>query len=52
MPQMAPLNWIMLMIYFIMILLMFNYMNYFIFLYIPKIKNLQKMNFKLINWKW
>nr|QWL15082.1 ATP synthase F0 subunit 8 [Xenostrongylus variegatus] len=33
MPQMAPLNWLILLIYFMTIFLMFNVMNYFSFLY-------------------
>nr|SPP23436.1 ATP synthase F0 subunit 8 [Graphium sarpedon] len=54
MPQMMPINWIMLFIYFILIFILFNIMNYYIFIpknknnYLPLMKNLKK-NF---NWKW
>nr|AXS66505.1 ATP synthase F0 subunit 8 [Tenebrionoidea sp. 8 KM-2017] len=51
MPQMSPLNWLMLMLFFITIFLFFNILNYYLILYknnfsssIKKIKNL--------NWKW
>nr|QWB85745.1 ATP synthase F0 subunit 8 [Acanthocinus griseus] len=51
MPQMAPLNWLMLMFYFIMIFLTFNIFNYY--LWNPKYSSTnnfkKKMNF---NWKW
>nr|ALO77047.1 ATP synthase F0 subunit 8 [Brentidae sp. GENSP01] len=52
MPQMSPLNWLSLMLFFIMILLWFNSFNYFIF------KNINKNEFKIksmktqLNWKW
>nr|ALO76618.1 ATP synthase F0 subunit 8 [Lema sp. LEM01] len=51
MPQMAPLNWISLMIYFVMLLYMFNMMNYFINLFLPKKSFIKIKNLKL-NWKW
>nr|QEJ81594.1 ATP synthase F0 subunit 8 [Asymmetricata circumdata] len=51
MPQMSPLSWLNLFIYFILIFMIFNTMNYFSFLY----KN-KKLNFKSqkkqLNWKW
>nr|YP_010464213.1 ATP synthase F0 subunit 8 [Strongylium kulzeri]UUL71590.1 ATP synthase F0 subunit 8 [Strongylium kulzeri] len=51
MPQMAPLNWLSLMIMFVLILVMFNILNFYSFPYqikqvTPKSKSLQ------INWKW
>nr|YP_010464239.1 ATP synthase F0 subunit 8 [Borboresthes tibialis]UUL71616.1 ATP synthase F0 subunit 8 [Borboresthes tibialis] len=51
MPQMAPLNWLTLMIMFSIILVMFNVMNFYSFPY--KIKG-SKMTTKktTINWKW
>nr|ARH55211.1 ATP synthase F0 subunit 8 [Teredus cylindricus] len=51
MPQMAPLNWMMLFIYFSFMLLIFNSMNYFSFMYNPKFFSFKKKLFK-INWKW
>nr|AML26791.1 ATP synthase F0 subunit 8 [Scarabaeidae sp. BMNH 1274753] len=51
MPQMAPLNWLMLFIYFCMIFMIFNIMNYYMFNY--KIKNiLFKKKKSIMNWKW
>nr|QNP10035.1 ATP synthase F0 subunit 8 [Ochthebius delgadoi] len=53
MPQMAPMNWLVLFITFSMIFLMFNSMNYFSFKYNNLNKN-KLFNKKLIklNWKW
>nr|ATL15400.1 ATP synthase F0 subunit 8 [Callosobruchus maculatus]ATL15439.1 ATP synthase F0 subunit 8 [Callosobruchus maculatus]ATL15452.1 ATP synthase F0 subunit 8 [Callosobruchus maculatus]ATL15465.1 ATP synthase F0 subunit 8 [Callosobruchus maculatus] len=52
MPQMAPLNWLTLMTFFIMIVLIFNSMNFFSFIYpIKNSKSLQKKT-TLYNWKW
>nr|AXS66341.1 ATP synthase F0 subunit 8 [Staphylinoidea sp. 6 KM-2017] len=51
MPQMAPMNWLILFIYFTLIFLLFNSMNYFSFIY-PQ-KNSFKKKIKLnLNWKW
>nr|YP_010282281.1 ATP synthase F0 subunit 8 [Layahima weiweii]UHM24944.1 ATP synthase F0 subunit 8 [Layahima weiweii] len=52
MPQMSPLSWWMLFIYFIILLLMFSIMNYYIFFYsIPK-SSIMKIEIKSMNWKW
>nr|AXS65382.1 ATP synthase F0 subunit 8 [Cucujoidea sp. 3 KM-2017] len=51
MPQMAPLNWLILFIYFLLIFFMVNSMVYFIFKYTPKIKTFNKKNIKY-HWKW
>nr|WAM61666.1 ATP synthase F0 subunit 8 [Athyma opalina] len=53
MPQMMPINWIFSFIFFIMIFITFNIMNYFIFNfkninYIPQNKKM-KNDF---SWKW
>nr|QWB85873.1 ATP synthase F0 subunit 8 [Purpuricenus lituratus] len=51
MPQMAPMNWLTLFIYFSAVFLMFNMMNYFSFL--QPIKSSKKMKKKTsFNWKW
>nr|YP_002265513.1 ATP synthase F0 subunit 8 [Sphaerius sp. BT0074]ACF35085.1 ATP synthase F0 subunit 8 [Sphaerius sp. BT0074] len=52
MPQMAPMNWIMLFLYFTMIFIMFNSLNYFMFT--KKNMNFTKNNFlqKTMFWKW
>nr|AFP16935.1 ATP synthase F0 subunit 8 [Boros schneideri]ARH54870.1 ATP synthase F0 subunit 8 [Boros schneideri] len=51
MPQMAPLNWLTLMIYFMIILFLFNSLNYYSFMYIKKTfyKSTKKTS---LNWKW
>nr|APX39582.1 ATP synthase F0 subunit 8 [Dibolia occultans] len=51
MPQMMPLNWLMLMLFFILTFYLFNNFNYFSFNYTPKKNNLTKKNIYLI-WKW
>nr|ATN23481.1 ATP synthase F0 subunit 8 [Bruchus sp. EMHAU-15071302] len=51
MPQMAPLNWLTLMIFFTMIFLMFNSLNFFTFNY--EVKKMTSFKKKLTyNWKW
>nr|APX39303.1 ATP synthase F0 subunit 8 [Chaetocnema hortensis] len=51
MPQMMPLNWVILMFFFIMIFYLFNNMTYFIFLNKIKKMKTSKLNIKN-NWKW
>nr|ARH53886.1 ATP synthase F0 subunit 8 [Hygrotus nigrolineatus] len=54
MPQMMPLNWIFLYIFFSMMFILFNFMNYYCYLIKNKIN--QHNSIKLIkikyNWKW
>nr|YP_010134462.1 ATP synthase F0 subunit 8 [Heortia vitessoides]QWM93952.1 ATP synthase F0 subunit 8 [Heortia vitessoides] len=53
MPQMMPINWIMSFFFFIMIFILFNIMNYYIF--INTNKNFDnKISLKKNNfiWKW
>nr|UFZ13271.1 ATP synthase F0 subunit 8 [Corydalus sp. 3 YLJ-2021a] len=52
MPQMAPINWLILFILFSSILILFNIMNYFISM--PTSPELTLKNFKSthLNWKW
>nr|YP_010538736.1 ATP synthase F0 subunit 8 [Pteroptyx tener]QTC08244.1 ATP synthase F0 subunit 8 [Pteroptyx tener]QTC08257.1 ATP synthase F0 subunit 8 [Pteroptyx tener]QTC08270.1 ATP synthase F0 subunit 8 [Pteroptyx tener]QTC08283.1 ATP synthase F0 subunit 8 [Pteroptyx tener]UYE92347.1 ATP synthase F0 subunit 8 [Pteroptyx tener] len=51
MPQMAPLSWLNLFIFFIMIFMLFNVMNYFSLIY--KNNNIKKDTKKsIITWKW
>nr|YP_009002402.1 ATP synthase F0 subunit 8 [Henosepilachna pusillanima]AHH29997.1 ATP synthase F0 subunit 8 [Henosepilachna pusillanima] len=50
MPQMMPLNWMMLMMQFIMIFFMVNILIFFIPLTKPMKFKLFNKNF--INWKW
>nr|UPX88613.1 ATP synthase F0 subunit 8 [Pterostichus melanarius] len=54
MPQMAPMNWWFLYIMFMLIFLMFNFINYYMFLiknYSDSIKNNNYIS-KIVNWKW
>nr|QWZ46417.1 ATP synthase F0 subunit 8 [Stenomorpha consobrina] len=52
MPQMAPLSWLTLMMFFIMLFLMLNIMNYFSFTHIIKPKKTSSISKFKINWKW
>nr|AXS66371.1 ATP synthase F0 subunit 8 [Cucujoidea sp. 12 KM-2017] len=51
MPQMAPMNWLTLMIFFSIIFMIFNSMNYFSFTY-PSITQSIKTSKKFFSWKW
>nr|AND96748.1 ATP synthase F0 subunit 8 [Onthophagus longimanus] len=51
MPQMAPINWLMLLIYFSMIFMIFNVMNFYCFNYNIKSFSFKKQ-IKKLNWKW
>nr|YP_010134475.1 ATP synthase F0 subunit 8 [Pseudonoorda nigropunctalis]QWM93965.1 ATP synthase F0 subunit 8 [Pseudonoorda nigropunctalis] len=53
MPQMMPINWILSFFFFIMMFIMFNIMNYYIYMNKNKLIN----NYKIIKnknqiWKW
>nr|UFZ13401.1 ATP synthase F0 subunit 8 [Neohermes filicornis] len=52
MPQMSPINWLILFMFFSMMLIIFNIMNYF--LINPEIPNNSYKNIKInsLNWKW
>nr|UBN09045.1 ATP synthase F0 subunit 8 [Panesthia tryoni tryoni] len=49
MPQMMPLSWIMLYMFFISILFMFSFINYYSFIPLPLLKE-KKMSSKIMNW--
>nr|QNG56174.1 ATP synthase F0 subunit 8 [Cucujus sp. MJ-2020] len=51
MPQMAPLNWLSLYIFFIMIFILFNCINYYNFTYSIKSFKIKKSSIST-NWKW
>nr|AXS65134.1 ATP synthase F0 subunit 8 [Staphylinoidea sp. 9 KM-2017] len=51
MPQMAPLNWLILFFMFIFIFLIFNFINYYQFIYNSKMIKFSK-KIKKLNWKW
>nr|YP_009470462.1 ATP synthase F0 subunit 8 [Rhadinosa nigrocyanea]AVF96877.1 ATP synthase F0 subunit 8 [Rhadinosa nigrocyanea] len=50
MPQMAPMNWVTLLIYSIIMLLILNTMMYFVVQQMPQ--SSKKLNSLKINWKW
>nr|ASM41825.1 ATP synthase F0 subunit 8 [Olenecamptus subobliteratus] len=51
MPQMAPLSWLTLFIYFISIFFLFNIINFYMFNY--TFKTTKKISTKInYNWKW
>nr|YP_009142419.1 ATP synthase F0 subunit 8 [Platycnemis foliacea]AKH04371.1 ATP synthase F0 subunit 8 [Platycnemis foliacea] len=52
MPQMAPMSWLILFLFFSIMLIMFSTMNYYH--YTPMIKKSEKTSFKKLtmNWKW
>nr|ASL05709.1 ATP synthase F0 subunit 8 [Monochamus sartor urussovii]UZT27195.1 ATP synthase F0 subunit 8 [Monochamus sartor urussovii]WDE75824.1 ATP synthase F0 subunit 8 [Monochamus sartor urussovii] len=51
MPQMAPLSWLILFLFFILTYLIFNIMNFYSFNYM--IKSTKKIKSSLsYNWKW
>nr|AND96619.1 ATP synthase F0 subunit 8 [Euoniticellus intermedius] len=51
MPQMAPINWLMLLIYFSLIFMIFNSLNYYAFNYLIKKQSFFKKK-NILNWKW
>nr|UFZ13245.1 ATP synthase F0 subunit 8 [Platychauliodes sp.] len=52
MPQMAPLSWLILFMFFTIMFIIFNMMNYFITNYsIPSTEN-KNIPMKSFNWKW
>nr|AXS65021.1 ATP synthase F0 subunit 8 [Cleroidea sp. 1 KM-2017] len=51
MPQMSPMNWIILFMNFLLIFFLINANNYFFIKYEFKSKILSK-KIKTINWKW
>nr|YP_009001910.1 ATP synthase F0 subunit 8 [Neochauliodes bowringi]AFB20492.1 ATP synthase F0 subunit 8 [Neochauliodes bowringi] len=52
MPQMAPLNWLILFIFFIMLFILFNIMNYFLILPKSNLHSSYNMKNYSLTWKW
>nr|YP_010968370.1 ATP synthase F0 subunit 8 [Satarupa monbeigi]WNO18670.1 ATP synthase F0 subunit 8 [Satarupa monbeigi] len=52
MPQMMPINWIISFIFFILIFILFNIMNYYIYNIKKKNKSIKKNFTYNLNWKW
>nr|UFZ13898.1 ATP synthase F0 subunit 8 [Neochauliodes umbratus] len=52
MPQMAPLNWLILFIFFIILFIMFNIMNYFTISPNPESSSSYNLKNYSLTWKW
>nr|AVN67928.1 ATP synthase F0 subunit 8 [Parcoblatta fulvescens] len=52
MPQMMPLSWLLLYMYFCLLLLLFNSMNFYSHIPTPVNLSSKKIYIKIINWKW
>nr|YP_010414110.1 ATP synthase F0 subunit 8 [Omophron limbatum]URQ84652.1 ATP synthase F0 subunit 8 [Omophron limbatum] len=52
MPQMAPMNWMFLYLMFSLIFLLFNFMNYYLFMIKNNKTNINKIMKFYNNWKW
>nr|AFU50178.1 ATP synthase F0 subunit 8 [Exema canadensis] len=52
MPQMAPINWMSMSIFFIVALAIFSNMNYFIFKYQPSKTHALQKKATPNNWSW
>nr|AOY39123.1 ATP synthase F0 subunit 8 [Georissidae sp. BMNH 840458] len=52
MPQMAPLNWTLMLIMFSLTFILYNIMNFYSLKYNYKNMNLYNNKIKFINWKW
>nr|ARH55083.1 ATP synthase F0 subunit 8 [Mecinus janthinus] len=51
MPQMMPMNWLELYMYFSSLFMLMITMNFFMLMYKPKSKNYNKIKI-FMNWKW
>nr|AET13033.1 ATP synthase F0 subunit 8 [Bittacomorphella fenderiana] len=54
MPQMAPMSWLILFMFFSIIFIMFNMMNYYnsMPIYSSKTKSITNIKINSMNWKW
>nr|YP_009250314.1 ATP synthase F0 subunit 8 [Periplaneta lateralis]AMW91069.1 ATP synthase F0 subunit 8 [Periplaneta lateralis]AVN67789.1 ATP synthase F0 subunit 8 [Periplaneta lateralis]UEV86525.1 ATP synthase F0 subunit 8 [Periplaneta lateralis] len=52
MPQMMPLSWLMLFLFFSIMFMLFNSMNYFSYIPINLSMEKKMINSKMMNWKW
>nr|YP_004934834.1 ATP synthase F0 subunit 8 [Trichocera bimacula]AET13098.1 ATP synthase F0 subunit 8 [Trichocera bimacula] len=54
MPQMAPLSWLILFIIFSITLILFNVMNYFMYIpsYLKSESEQKNIKSNSLNWKW
>nr|UFZ13958.1 ATP synthase F0 subunit 8 [Taeniochauliodes natalensis] len=52
MPQMSPMNWLMLFLFFSMMLIMFNIMNYYLINPLSMKYSIKNFKMNSLNWKW
>nr|AWN56386.1 ATP synthase F0 subunit 8 [Selenophorus alternans]AWN56425.1 ATP synthase F0 subunit 8 [Tetracha sp. DPP-2018] len=52
MPQMAPMNWILLYLMFSITFIMINFLNYYICMMDSPLTQNKIMTQKTLNWKW
>nr|YP_010620983.1 ATP synthase F0 subunit 8 [Periplaneta ceylonica]WAX39366.1 ATP synthase F0 subunit 8 [Periplaneta ceylonica] len=52
MPQMMPLSWLTLFIFFCMMFMMFNFVNYFSYIPMKLMIEKKMISMKIMNWKW
>nr|AVE15553.1 ATP synthase F0 subunit 8 [Odontomantis sp. JZ-2017] len=52
MPQMMPLNWLMLFMFFSILMILFNVMNYYMSINKSYLISPIKSKIKTLNWKW
>nr|WGO57915.1 ATP synthase F0 subunit 8 [Episymploce forficula] len=52
MPQMMPLSWLSLYIFFTSMLMLFTFMNYYSHIPSPSVTSKKMINTKTMNWKW
>nr|QAU54272.1 ATP synthase F0 subunit 8 [Desmopachria sp. ITV9392]QPA36187.1 ATP synthase F0 subunit 8 [Desmopachria sp. RRMO-2020]QPA36200.1 ATP synthase F0 subunit 8 [Desmopachria sp. RRMO-2020]QPA36213.1 ATP synthase F0 subunit 8 [Desmopachria sp. RRMO-2020]QPA36226.1 ATP synthase F0 subunit 8 [Desmopachria sp. RRMO-2020] len=52
MPQMMPMNWTILYLFFLILFFLINFINYYSFLIYKNSNLLNKINLKSLNWKW
>nr|AVN67216.1 ATP synthase F0 subunit 8 [Allacta bimaculata] len=52
MPQMMPISWLMLFMFFSMNFMMINMINYYIYMPEPSSTSKKNINIKIMSWKW
>nr|UFZ13945.1 ATP synthase F0 subunit 8 [Taeniochauliodes attenuatus] len=52
MPQMSPMNWLLLFMFFSMMLMLFNIMNYYLINPLPMKHYIKNSKMNSLNWKW
>nr|WAX39275.1 ATP synthase F0 subunit 8 [Bundoksia longissima] len=52
MPQMMPLSWLMLYIFFSIMFMLFNFTNYFSYIPMMMLMKNKMVNKKITAWKW